>query len=152
MIDFSSEYFLGESLQSLSPDPSDKAQGLLASLHICLEGTSEGMNQNIFFGRLAVFCVRSPNFLKACRVVHAFVKEHISNAIKGVGKQKGRVILIDELVQDTTDEQLILSTATTAYAAGSDTSSIAIATALFMLSRHPDLMCRESRQTKLNSS
>ena len=140
MIDFSAEYFFGESLQSLSPDHSDEAQRLLADLETCLEGTAQGMSESIILGRLAVFCFRSRDFKKACRAVHAFVREHISNAIKGVGKQTGRVILINELVQETTDEQLILSTATTAYAAGTDTSTITIATALFLLSRHPSAL------------
>ena len=142
MIDFSTEYFLGESLQSLSPDPSDKAQRLLASLEICLEGTFQRLSQSMFFGKLAVFFVGSQDFKKACRAVHSFVREHMSDAIQGARKQTGRVILMNELVHETTDEQLILSTATTLYAAGTDTSSTAIATALFLLSRHPSALAK----------
>ena len=142
MIDFSTEYFLGESLQSLSPDPSDKAQRLLASLEIGLEGLFQGVSRSLFFGRLAVFFVGSRDFKKACRVVHSFVRERMSDAIKGAGKQTGRVVLMNELVQETTDEELILSTATTLYSAGTDTSSIAIATVLFLLSRHPSTLAK----------
>lgn len=142
MIDFSTEYFLGESLHSLAPDPSVKAQKLLASLEICLEGTFQGISQGMFFGKLAAFFVGSQDFKKACRAVHSFVKERMSEAIKGAGGKTGRVVLMNELVNDTTDEKLILSTATTFYSAGTDTSSIAIATALFLLSRHPSALAK----------
>ena len=142
MIDFSTEYFLGESLQSLSPDPSDKAQKLLASLEISLEGIFQGVSQSMFFGRLAVFFVGSQDFRKACKAVHSFVRERMSDAIKGAGKQTGRVVLMNELVQETTDEKLILSIATTLYFAGTYTSSITIATALFLLSRHPSALAK----------
>ena len=142
MIDFSTEYFLGESLQSLSPDPSDKAKRLLASLRICLEGTFQGISQSMFFGRLAVLFVSSRDFKEACRAVHSFIRERMSHAIKGAGKQTGRMGLMDELVQDTNDEKLILSIATNLYAAGTDTSSIAIATALFLLARHPSALAK----------
>ena len=142
MIDFSTEYFLGESLHSLAPDPSDKAQRLLASLEICLEGTFLGISQSMFFGRLAAFFVGSQEFRKACNAVHSFVRERMREAIKGGVKNSGRVVLMNELVHDTTDEKLILSTATTFYSAGTDTSSIAIATALFLLSRHPSALAK----------
>lgn len=142
MIDFSTEYFLGESVQSLSPDPSDKAQRLLASLEIGLEGTFQRMSQSMLFGRLAVFFVGSRDFKNACKTVHSFIREHMTDAIKGAGKQTGRVVLMNELVKDTTDEDFILSTATTLYLAGTDTSSVAIATALFLLSRHPSALAK----------
>ena len=140
MIDFSTEYFLGESLHSLAPEPSDKARKLLTSLEVCLEGTFRGISQSMFFGRLAAFFVNSQEFNEACEAVHSFVRERMSEAIRGVGNKTGRVVLMNELVHDTTDEQLILSTATTFYSAGTDTSSIAIATALFLLSRHPSVL------------
>ena len=142
MIDFSTEFLLGESLQSLSPDPSDKAQRVLASLDIGLKGTFQRMSQTMLFGRLAVFFVGSRDFKNACRAVHSFVREHMSDAIKGAGKQTGRVVLMNELVKDTTDEDFILSNATTLYLAGTDTSSVTIATALFLLSRHPSALAK----------
>ena len=142
MIDFSTEYFLGESLQSLSSKPSDKAQTLLASLEICLEGTFRGVDRSMFFGRLAVVFIPSRKFKKACRAIHSFVRERMSDAIKGAGKQTGRKVLMNELVKETTDEKLILCTATNLYAAGTETSSITIATALFLLSRHPSALAK----------
>ena len=142
MIDFSTEYFLGESLHSLAPDPSEKAQRLLASLETCLEGTFQGISQSMFFGRLAAFFVGSQDFKEACSAVHSFVRERMREAIKGAVKDTRRRVLINELIHDTNDEKLILSTATTFYSAGTDTSSIAIATALFLLSRHPSAFAK----------
>ena len=142
MIDFNTEYFLGESLHSLSPEPSYKAQKLLASLEICLEGTFRGVYQSMFFGRLAIVFLPSRKFKKACRAIHSLVRERMSDAIKGAGKQTRRVVLINELIKETTDEKLIICTATNLYAACRDTSSTTIATALFLLSRHPSALAK----------
>ena len=149
MIDFSTEYFLGESLHSLAPDSSEKAQKLLESLEICLEGTFRGISQSMFFGKLAAFFISSQEFKNACRTVHSFVRERMRETIKGTEERKGRVVLMNELIHETTDEKLILSTATTFYSAGTDTSSIAIATALFLLSRHPPAL-RKARAEVLS--
>ena len=142
MIDFSTEYFLGESLHSLTPEPSPKAQKLLAGLDTCLEGTFQGISLGMFFGRLAAFIPSSRKFKDACRDVHLFIGERIDEASRDVEKDTGRVVLMNQLVKDTNDKALILSTATTFYSAGTDTSSITIGMILFLLSRHPKVLAK----------
>lgn len=141
-MDFSTEYFLGESVHSLTPDPSPAARKLLNDLEICLEGTFQRIAMGMALGRLADLVPFGRNFKAACKDVHLFVGERMRTAARDVEKDTGRVVMINELVKDAGDEKLILSSATTFYSAGTDTSSITIAMVLFLLSRHPDVLAK----------
>ncbi len=142
MMDFSTDYFLGQSVQSLTPDPSPSARKLLKDLEICLEGTFQRIAMGMAFGQLANLVPFGRKFKAACKDVHLFVGERMRRAARNLEKDTGRVVMINELVRDAGDENLILSSATTFYSAGTDTSSITIATVLFLLSRHPAVLAK----------
>lgn len=139
MVDYSSEYFWGESINCMTGSSSTE---LLDALETCLSGVGDAVFLNMFFGRISALVPSSKAFKKACRLVHGYANKRVAWAYKGLepdskkNTETKKIVLVEELVKETNDISLIRSSTVSFFSAGVDTMAITISHILFFLSRH----------------
>ncbi|KZL84012.1 cytochrome p450 alkane [Colletotrichum incanum] len=150
VLDANTEYLFGESTGLLSENASKSAHMLNEALDYALEGVI----YRIRLGKLMPFH-RDPKFWDACKTVHAFADQYVSQALElrklgakdpGVrdeeAKLPGRYILLNEMARDTGDPILLRDEIVTIIMAARDTTSATISFALYMLARRPHIWAK----------
>ena len=149
MVDYSSEYFWGESINCLTAKSSKE---LLDALETCLSGIGDAVFLNMFFGKLSAVVPSSTAFKKACRLVHGYANQRVAWAYGRHGsstekpQQDKKVVLVEELVKETSDISMIRSSTVSFFSAGVDTMAITISHIIFFLSRHPRVLSKLRRE------
>jgi hypothetical protein len=87
---------------------------------------------------------RDRKFPEACALIKDYTQKHIDRALKlqaenNDTKNQRKVILINELAQETTDPSDLCSQLLNVFFAGRDTPAVALTNIFFLLARHPQI-------------
>ncbi|OLN87394.1 Cytochrome P450 52E2 [Colletotrichum chlorophyti] len=150
VLDANTEYLFGESIGLLNEHASTSALLLNEALDYALEGVIYRLR----LGKL-MSLHRDPKFWEACKTVHAFADQYVTQAlemrnvdVKGQGasdeksQQARRYILLNEMAKDTDDPVLLRDEIVTIIMAARDTTSATISFALYLLARRPEIWAR----------
>ena len=136
ILDFTTEFLFGESLECLTPTPKEDAMIFLNAFHY---GQS-GIGKRTQLPYLTVFA-RDTKFHQAARTAHHFVDEQINRAIvrrdtQNPEKQR-KYILVDELVKICNTKEDVRSQLLNTFLAAHDTTAVLMTNVFFNLARNP---------------
>lgn len=140
--DTGTEFLLGDSVNSLTPDCSIDSKRFLTALEIAMSGT----HGRHLLGKMVSLMPRDRKYHKACQFIHEVIDQQIENAFRSLksteigGTGEHRLVLLHELVKQTTDKALIRGNILTVYAAGTESQATVISHVLFLLSRNPGVL------------
>ncbi|KAF2233659.1 cytochrome P450 alkane hydroxylase [Viridothelium virens] len=146
-LDTSTEFFLGESVESLSQESSFDAQDFLSSFDKALKGV--GKRQQL--GRFRFLHRWDPEWKSAVSKVHAFIDRYVENALSSqqqrhsksaksrddeYGNRK-KITLLQEMAKETSDKIELRNQILNVFFPARDSTAIAVSNTIYLLARHP---------------
>ena len=138
ILDFTTEFLFGESLECLTPTPDEDAMKFLDAFHYGQAGIGK-RTQLPYWAVLT----RDRKFSQAAGIAHDFVDEHINRAVirnhaQGHGTRR-KYILADELVKAVKDKEDIRNQLLNTFLAAHDTTAVLLTNVFFNLARNPSI-------------
>ena len=138
ILDFTTEFLFGESVECLTPTPKEDAMSFLNAFHY----GQAGIGKRTQLPYLTVF-TRDTKFDQAVRIARHHVDEHINRAIirrdtQNPGKQR-KYILVDELVKTSKNKEDVRSQLLNTFLAAHDTTAVLMTNVFFNLARNPGM-------------
>jgi len=149
-MDISSEFLLGESLETqskmLAAQDSHNASDVrddiefVEAIHMC-QGY---LGKRVRLGRLA-WILRTREFNKAVQKIHDFIRPYVDSALERtagsnvkVEEKKEKLIMLDELALQTRDPTELRNQVLHVFLAGRDTTSSLMGFMTLLLAKHPE--------------
>ncbi|KAI9709132.1 MAG: hypothetical protein M1820_003578 [Bogoriella megaspora] len=146
-LDTSTEFFLGESVGSLSKESSFDAQDFLASFDEALKGV--GKRQQL--GRFRFLHIWDPEWKSAYSKVHAFIDRYVENALRSQQhyhsnstalrgdehENRRKIVLLQEMAKETSDKIELRNQILNVFFPARDSTAIAVSNTIYLLARHP---------------
>ena len=138
ILDFTTEFLFGESVECLTPTPKEDAMIFLNAFHY----GQAGIGKRTQLPYLTVYA-RDTKFYQAARIARHFVDERIDRAItrrdtQSPEKQR-KYILVDELVKVSKNKEDIRSQLLNTFLAAHDTTAVLMTNVFFNLARNPGI-------------
>ncbi|OCL09094.1 cytochrome P450 [Glonium stellatum] len=133
ILDSSSEFIFGESVNSLLSDSPENIKFLE-----CFNYAKSGVGVRFFLGRMR-FLYRDKKFWDACKYVNDWTQKRVDRAIEHDerGERGERYVLAYELARQTTDRDALRQELLNVFFAAHDSAAIALTSIMFDLARHP---------------
>ena len=140
VLDTSTEFLFGQSIESLSLDRTLDAQSFLKSYNYGMRAVGKRMQLPKWN-----FLMRDPQFWNSCTTARSFVAGYVDRALNRSSPCSSekeilptRYILLDELVKETRDRNDILNQLLNIFMPAHDAAAIALTNVFFNLARRPE--------------
>ncbi|MCJ1388059.1 hypothetical protein MMC18_000903 [Xylographa bjoerkii] len=145
ILDFTTEFIFGESVESLTPSPDTSAMEFLEAFHY---GQSS-IGKKTQLPMLTVF-TPDKKLQQSSKIVRQFVDRYIDRALVRCSSspplsKARKYVLAEELVQQTKDRADVRSQLLNVFLAAHDTTAVLLTNVFFNLARHPTVY-RKLRQ------
>jgi cytochrome P450 len=136
ILDASSEFIFGQSLDSLSTGrgPADAKNFMTAFMY-----AQEVVGVRILLGRMS-FLIRDRKFWDSCKLVQTFAQQQIDRALHRGTTQEGgthKYNLVKEIAKENENHEALRGQLLNVFFAGRDTPAVALSNIVFCLARHP---------------
>lgn len=135
-LDSSTEFFFGESVNSLCAETSDAAKEFLAAYNYGQARISRRMQLPKW-----KFLTRDPKFWASCKIAQEFVDNHVSKAFaqtaSTLAEKPSRYILAHELARKSHDRTDVRNQLLNIFLPAHDASAVTLTNLFFNLARHP---------------
>ncbi|KAL9115067.1 MAG: hypothetical protein Q9227_000861 [Pyrenula ochraceoflavens] len=151
-LDTSTEFFLGESIQSLSPESSFNAEDFLTAFDTALKGVAKRNKK----GRFGFLHFWGSDWKKACAKVHRFIDRYVEKALQEqksncpatdsekpksgqeyTKSKKEKVVLLHDMAKETSDKIELRNQILNVFFPARDSTAIALSNTMYLLARHP---------------
>lgn len=141
ILDFTTEFLFGESVECLTSAPNQAAMAFLEAFHY----GQAGIGKRTQLPYWMVF-THDKKFWQAAKITRDFVDGYVNRAIhrrdsQGTDKRR-RYILADELVKQTKDKQDIRNQLLNTFLAAHDTTAVLLTNVFFNLARNPKVYAK----------
>lgn len=138
-LDSSTDFLFGESVGSLTPNPTVDAKQFLKAYNYGQAGVGKRMQLpqwNIL--------TRDQKFWQSCEIAHKFVDKYVSRAILQCQSStpNKKLVLAEELAKETTDKGDIRNQLLNIFLPAHDATAVALTNVFFNLARHPDVWAK----------
>lgn len=148
-LDTSTEFFLGESVESLLPESPFDAQEFLSSFDDALRG----VGKRHMLGRFRFLHIWDPDWKRAYTKVHKFIDRYVEKALQAQQSRRNhsdlssndsydnhkKVVLLHDMARETSDKIDLRNQILNVFFPARDSTAIALSNTIYLLARHPSV-------------